>query len=93
MPLAQFQFNEVSPAAAGSAASSMPVLGGVGDVAGVAYRLNDFDNVEIEAELVGATGGTLDVYIQSSSDGIKWYDCVHFAQLAAAASAIIYRTA
>jgi hypothetical protein len=44
----------------------------------------------IVAELVGVTGGTLDVHIQDSPDGVTWYDYVHFAQLAAAATAVKY---
>lgn len=37
--------------------------------------------------LLGATGGTLDVYLQSSADsGATWHDSVHFPQLAAAAT-------
>jgi len=55
-----------------------------------------FDAIKIEAELQGATGGTLDVYIQVSHDWHpilqtgKFVDYVHFTQLAAAASPIIY---
>jgi hypothetical protein len=44
--------------------------------------------ITIVAELVGITGGTLDVTIQDSPDGVVWYDYVHFAQLAAGAAAI-----
>ena len=44
----------------------------------------------IVAELQGITGGTLDVVIQDSADGVKWFDYVHFAQLAAAAAAVVY---
>ena len=47
--------------------------------------------LRIVAELVGATGGTLDVYLQTSDDGgTTWYDWAHFPQLAAGASAIKY---
>jgi hypothetical protein len=92
--IGQFLFSEVSPSAAGTAASSKPVTGGPSDSpAGVAFPLRNYDSIEIEAELVGATGGTLDVYVQSSDDNLVWYDTVHFAQLTAAAGAIIYRTA
>jgi hypothetical protein len=94
MAIGQFVFNETSPAAAGTVASSSPVSGGPSDsAAGVAFPLRNYDSIEIEAELKGATGGALDVYVQSSDDGIVWYDTVHFAQLAGSAAAIIYRTA
>lgn len=52
-----------------------------------------FDTVKVIAELQGATGGTLDVYLQGSWDGgTTWYDVVHFPQLAAGASAVVYTT-
>ena len=93
MAIGQFVFSETSPAAPGTVASSKPVMGGPSDsAAGVAFPLRNYDSIEIEAELVGATGGPLDVYVQSSDDGIVWYDTVHFAQILAAASAVLYRT-
>lgn len=52
-----------------------------------------FEYVDIIADLVGATGGTLDVYLQKQIDQagtVKWVDWIHFAQLASAASAIRY---
>jgi len=54
------------------------------------------------ASLVGATGGTLDVYIQETWDVDKngqllaaptWRDVCHFTQLTAGATAIKYRVA
>ena len=40
------------------------------------------------ASLEALTGATLDVYMQDSFDGgTTWYDCAHFAQLAATATA------
>jgi hypothetical protein len=70
---------DTSPAAASTA---------VGDtIAG----LNDFDSITCYASLVGATGGTLDVYLQTSWDGgTTWADICHFPQLAAGASAVKY---
>lgn len=50
-----------------------------------------FRNVSIYADLAGATGGTLDVYLQCKIDQagtVKWVDWIHFAQLASGASAI-----
>lgn len=52
----------------------------------------NFDAVDVIAELKGATGGTLDVYVQiSPDDGNNWYDIIHFAQLAGSAAAIVYQ--
>lgn len=65
-----------SPAAAGTAT--------VGPVS----RMDKFETLAIVATLQGATGGTLDVYIQGTADaGQTWFDIVHFTQLAAAAPA------
>ena len=87
-----FAFNETSPAAAGTAASSSPVTNTASYLpAGVAGPLDDVVYVGLTAELVGATGGTLDVYMQTSPDeGATWVDKVHFPQLANGAAAIKY---
>ena len=92
--LAWFQFNETSPAAAGTAASSSAVMSAASYLPpGVAGPLDDGEALDIVAELVGATNGTLDIYLQTSlDDGLTWYDSVHFVQLAGSAAAIIYRT-
>jgi hypothetical protein len=52
--------------------------------------LDNFTTCVIHAQLVGATGGPLDVYVQSSIDGSSWYDVVHFTQLGAGAGAVRY---
>jgi hypothetical protein len=90
-----FVFSETSPSAAGTAASSQPVQNAGNFLApGVAGPLQNFDAADIFAELTGATGGTLDVYLQRSpDDGVTWYDAVHFTQLASGGSAVIYSTA
>ncbi len=44
----------------------------------------------IDADLQGATGGTLDVYLQRKLATNVWRDWVHFTQLAAGASAVKY---
>lgn len=93
--IGNFVFTETSPAVASTVASSNPVGGGPQDsTPGVAYPLADYDSIEIEAELVGATGGTLSVWVQSNDllTG-TWYDAVFFGQLASGAAAVIYRTA
>lgn len=86
-------FAETSPIAAGTAASSLAVAGSSGAV-GVGMLSDGLDgylSLSIVAKLVGATGGTLDVYLQSSPDqGTTWVDYAHFAQLAAGAAAVKY---
>ena len=53
-------------------------------VAGPSIKgLSAYICVRMIADLQGATGGTLDVYLQGF-DGDDWFDVVHFAQLAAA---------
>ena len=81
-------FNETTPNAAGTVASSKPT-GGVG-LPGVAAGLDEFTSLSIEANLIGATGGTLDVFIQynPSGDRVSWIDYAHFNQLAAGAGVL-----
>lgn len=78
MSLRTFTIAETTPAAAST------VVGGV--VAG----LGNYQFVRIDADLIGATGGTLDVYLQRLIKPGSWADWIHFAQLAAGASAIRY---
>jgi hypothetical protein len=72
-------FTGTSPTAAAGCLVSAPQIGFSGDKA-----------VTFIADVIGATGGTLDVGVQHSPDGVTWYDYVHFSQLAAAAAAIVY---
>lgn len=48
------------------------------------------DRLVIDAALLGATGGTLDIYLQRNVATNVWVDWVHFPQLAAGAVAIKY---
>lgn len=48
--------------------------------------LSQYEKISVVAQLQGATGGTLDVYLQAF-DGVDWVDYAHFAQQAAAAPA------
>lgn len=74
------KITDTSPASASTAAGD--TVNGMGA----------FDAITILATLTGATGGTLDVYLQSSWDGgTTWYDLVHFTQLAAAGAARTYK--
>lgn len=73
------QITGTSPAAQGTAV--------VGSVTG---QLGQYDGLSIIATLEGATGGTLDVYLQYSPDqGTTWIDYAHFPQLAAGAASSI----
>jgi hypothetical protein len=91
--LQQFVFNEISPNAAGTAASSGPVQNANPSLAaGVAGPLDDCDGIDIVAILVGATGGTLDVYMQAGTPDGAWWDVVHFTQLSAGHGAVTYKT-
>ena len=80
MSAATFSITGTTPAAPGTA------------VVGSAITwLDRYDVVRIAADLVGATGGPLDVYLQTSPNGgANWYDFAHFPQLAAAAAATKY---
>ena len=90
MTIGNFIFSETSPAAPGTAASVGPVQNaGSYMAAGLAGPLDDYDSIGVVAELVGATGGTLDVYLQSSQDaGISWFDVIHWTQLAGGGAAV-----
>jgi len=68
---------DTSPATASTAAGS------------IVSGLQHFQTVTIDAALVGATGGTLDVYLQRRV-GADWVDWVHFTQLSAGAAAVRY---
>ena len=84
-------FTETSPSAPGTTASSQLVSGSAGPAGIASGQLDDYVAISIEAVLQGATGGTLDVYIQNSPDmGLSWYDYAHFAQMASAAPVIRY---
>jgi hypothetical protein len=75
-------FSGTSPAAPGT------TLG-----AQLAVPLDGASYCTISARLAGATGGTLDIYIQSSNNNGaagSWTDAIHFPQLAGGAAAVGY---
>lgn len=55
--------------------------------------LADYPHLTVHAELVGAAGGTLDVYLQRKVNTNEWQDWIHFPQLAAGAAAVKYAAA
>lgn len=71
-------------------AGTTPAAASTAVVGAAVTGLDDYDALQIVASLVGATGGTLDVYLQTnpSQDGATWVDYAHFAQLASGASAL-----
>jgi hypothetical protein len=95
MPIRTLIFNETSPSSATTVASSQAVQGSDLSVAsGVAgIGLDDYDTIDVYAQLQGATGGTLDVYLQVGVDqgGGTWVDAIHFPQLANGAAAVQYK--
>lgn len=97
-----FVFSENCPLTAGPSVNPVSGGGSGGGTAGTdttgvtwtaAWPLSEFETLEIEAELTGSTGGTTDVYVQSSFDGMSWYDVVHFPQLPGGQAQACYRTA
>lgn len=76
-----------SPAVAGT------LIGAVGN-GGIQLGLDDYAIWTMTARLIGAAGGTLDVYLQTRDFLTSpWTDIGHFPQLAAGAAAIAYRVA
>lgn len=70
-----------------SATSPAAASTGLGTANTPLSKLDDCDALILLASLVGATGGTLDVYLQHLV-GDQWVDYIHFAQLADGASAV-----
>jgi hypothetical protein len=71
-----FTISDTSPASASTAV-------------GIAIRgLGKFPFIRLDAALVGATGGALDVYVQREIAPNVWADWIHFTQLAAGGAAV-----
>jgi hypothetical protein len=51
---------------------------------------SQFEWIQIVATIQGATGGTLDIAIETSADGSTWLELCRFVQLAAGATAATY---
>jgi len=93
--LQTFIFQETSPAAPGTAASANVVSGdnAANMPAGVCGLIDDYESIEVIAELKGATGGVLDVYMQTSPDGgLTWFDTIHWPQQSAAGAQAYYNS-
>lgn len=59
-------------------------------VLGTFHGLTRWDAFTVVAELQGATGGTLNIYLQRKITDDVWSDWVSFAQLAGGAAAVKY---
>jgi hypothetical protein len=77
--------SDTSPAAPGTVVSKI-VSPNSSDTPAVLANLSEYESLVITAKVQGATGGTLDIYLQSW-DGTDWIDWLHFTQLAGAAAA------
>ncbi|HEY3494730.1 MAG TPA: hypothetical protein VGK73_08600 [Polyangiaceae bacterium] len=72
----------------GSITGTSPATASTAVIAGTVANLQKYDEIHVEADLVGATGGTLDVYIQRKLANNLWRDWVHFTQLASGGAAV-----
>jgi hypothetical protein len=82
--LLQFIFSETSPTVAGTAVSSKSVASAASYLAaGIAGPVDDSFGMQITAVVANPSGGSLDLYVQSSpDDGTHWFDQVHFTTFA-----------
>lgn len=81
---AAFVISGTTPATPSTAVVGVPVV--------FPSFLDAAESLDVNAQLVGATGGVLDLYLQTSADGgTTWFDYAHFAQLAAGAAAVNVR--
>ncbi|HEY1959272.1 MAG TPA: hypothetical protein VGH28_26840 [Polyangiaceae bacterium] len=71
----------LSPSTQGTVVSRI-VSPNASDSPAVLANLSEYEDVFIDADLFGATGGTLDVFLQSW-DGVDWVDWLHFATVTA----------
>lgn len=90
----EFDLSFVSPAAPGTtvapALTPAATLTGNGLLNAVLPNLTSFVTCLFDFTLTGATGGVTDVYVQSTLDGVKWYDVAHLPQVPAAQAATRY---
>jgi hypothetical protein len=92
MSCCQFLWSETSPASAITTISSQVVANAASWApAGVAAPLDGYDSWVLAADLVGGTGGTLDVSVWMSPDqGLNWYEVAHLPQQASGGAAKSY---
>ncbi|GAC1576963.1 MAG: hypothetical protein NVS3B7_10080 [Candidatus Elarobacter sp.] len=91
MATGNYLFSGTTPAAPGSAL--LPITGsGTLQGGNVAAQMDQFESMSVLAILQGATGGTLDVYLQMNHDGngTAWTDIAHWPQQSAAAASTTF---
>jgi hypothetical protein len=76
MTIRQVTLTETSPSSASTAVGT--AING----------LQDYEFFRIDAALVGATGGVLDVYLQRKIKDNVWADWLHYTQLTAGGAAV-----
>jgi hypothetical protein len=88
-----WEFNETPLPSVGVAVSSQSVNNAASYLgAGIAGPLDDFDGLDVVAEITGNTGGVLNVFMQTSPDnGLNWFDAISFPTVAAGASQLAFR--
>jgi hypothetical protein len=74
----------------GTLTGTSPSSASTAVLSGSVVDLQKYDEIHIEADLLGATGGALDVYIQRKLANNLWRDWIHFTQLASGAAAVKY---
>lgn len=74
----------------GSITATSPATASTAATSDTVSNISDYDWFLLIATLQGATGGTLDVYVQGKMAD-TWYDWGHFTQLSAAASSVTYQ--
>lgn len=87
-PKSVLLYSGTSPAAPSTV---LPVTTKGGD--GLIVGLGQSSVCVVDALIQGATGGPLDIYLQSSTDALQdgtgsWYDVIHYTQLAAAGAQV-----
>jgi hypothetical protein len=75
---------------AGTITATSPATASTAVAAATVEGLERFNWISIEADLAGATGGTLDVYVQRRLGRDLWRDWIHFPQLTAGGAAVKY---
>lgn len=79
--------SSATTATLGSVVDTFFLLGGTSGPPG----LDVIESLDIIANTLGATGGTLDLVVETSPDGVTYTEHMHFVQVAAAAPAAVQR--
>jgi hypothetical protein len=81
----------VTTFAVGTITGTSPATATTAAIGAALLNLGQYRSLHLEITATGATGGTLDLYLQVSYDnGTTWWDYAHLPQLAAGAAAVRY---